>query len=52
MDVNVPGMGEHLHPVLVDLEEEPEVGHEGTVGLLLIQGWTLALRVTAPPVIA
>lgn len=45
-------MGEDLHPILVDLEEEPEVGHEATLGLLLVQGGTLTLGVAASAVIA
>lgn len=47
-------MGEDLHSVLVNLEEEPKVWHGGAAlhRLLVVQGGALALRIAAPPIVA
>lgn len=45
-------MGVDRDSVLMDLDNQPEVRHQRGAALLLVQGWTLALRVTAAAVVA
>ena len=44
-------MGVDLHSVLVNLNNQPEVGHQCRLTLLFIQGGAFTLRVTAAAII-
>lgn len=46
-----PGMRVDLHPVLVDLHNQPEVRHGWWLTVMLIQGRTLTLRIAATTII-
>lgn len=45
-------MGVDLYSVLMDLYDQPELRHQWWLALLLIQGWTLTLRVAAATIVA
>jgi len=45
-------MGVDLHSVLVDLDNQPEVGHQRRLALLFIQGGALTLGVAAAAIVA
>lgn len=50
-NIGWPGMRVDLHSVLVDLNYEPEVGHQRRLTLLFILGGALTLRVAASAII-
>lgn len=46
-----PAVGINLHSVLLDLHNQPEVRHWWWLALVLIQSWTLTLRIAAPAIV-